>query len=161
MPAKSPEITEILKENLRALGQQLRDRREQLGISATITAEAAGMSRVTLHRIERGEASVAMGAYLSVAFSLGLNLEFKDKKSKKYKADFDDQDLPQKILIADYKQLKKLAWQLSGVHEMSHEEALNIYERNWRHVDVNSMEPQEQKLLKALLKKFGREKLLV
>jgi transcriptional regulator with XRE-family HTH domain len=34
-----------------------------LKVSATTAAEAAGMSRMTLHRIERGEPSVTMGAY--------------------------------------------------------------------------------------------------
>jgi hypothetical protein len=45
---------------------------------ATAAAEAAGMSRVTLHRIERGEPSVTPGAYLSAIDAVGLQLELRD-----------------------------------------------------------------------------------
>ena len=51
MPARSPQITVALEKVLRGLGQQLRERRKKLGIGAIATAEAAGMSRITLHRI--------------------------------------------------------------------------------------------------------------
>jgi len=39
----------------------LAEKRKALRVSATVAAEAAGMSRVTLHRIEKGEPSVTMG----------------------------------------------------------------------------------------------------
>ena len=39
---------------LQELGAQIRARRKALGVSATAAAESAGMSRVTLHRIEKG-----------------------------------------------------------------------------------------------------------
>ena len=51
---------------LQALGEQIRGQRTALRLSATVTAEAAGVSRVTLHRIEKGEPSVALGAWGSV-----------------------------------------------------------------------------------------------
>ena len=54
-----------MSEKLTALGQKIRSQRKALRITATATAEAAGMSRVTLHRIEQGEASVTIGAYLN------------------------------------------------------------------------------------------------
>jgi transcriptional regulator with XRE-family HTH domain len=57
---------------LGALGRRLRARRQGLRVSAVATAEAAGISRVTLHRIERGEPSVAMASYMSVISALGL-----------------------------------------------------------------------------------------
>ena len=41
----------------------------------TTTAEAAGLSRVTLHRIERGEPAVTIGAYLNVITALGRHLD--------------------------------------------------------------------------------------
>ena len=62
MPATAPATGEIAAARLLALGEQLRAQRKRLGVSATTAAEAAGMSRVTLHRIERGEPSVTMGA---------------------------------------------------------------------------------------------------
>jgi transcriptional regulator with XRE-family HTH domain len=59
------------------LGAQLRALRKALKVNVTVAAEAAGISRVTLHRIEKGEPSVTMGAWANVAAALGMrfNLE--------------------------------------------------------------------------------------
>jgi len=159
MPARAPNISAKLEKVLRKLGQELRDRRKKLKISSVATAEAAGISRITLHRIERGEASVAMSAYISVIVALGLSLDLVDPKSPKSKPSISD--LPKKIRIADYKQLKRIAWQLKGTKQISPQEALDLYERNWRHVDAKAMDEKEQKLLDMLLAAFGRERLLV
>ncbi|MCM2280609.1 MAG: helix-turn-helix transcriptional regulator [Bdellovibrionaceae bacterium] len=161
MPAQSPRIGTRLEKVLRDIGERLRRRRKELGISATTTAEAAGMSRVTLHRIERGEPSVSMGAYISVVFALGLELELMDSQYHKKASDSLLSSLPQQIRLADYPQLKRLAWQLKGTKKVSREEALDIYERNWRHVDIKAMDAREREFLKVLLAAFGRERLLV
>jgi hypothetical protein len=118
------------------------------------------MSRVTLYRIEKGEPSVAMGAYLSAISALGLTIELTDPTSKKTKSDAQNK-LPKKIPIANYKQLKKLAWQLKATAELSPEEALDLYERNWRHVDIKAMDIKERKLIETLLATFNRGRLLV
>ena len=73
MPAKPPITASITADQLIALGQQIRAHRKALRISATTAAEAAGMSRVTLHRIEKGEPAVTMGAYVNAMVALGLN----------------------------------------------------------------------------------------
>lgn len=73
MPAKPPVTSSIAAEQLIALGQQMRAHRKSMRISATTAAEAAGMSRVTLHRIEKGEPAVTMGAYVNTMVVLGLN----------------------------------------------------------------------------------------
>lgn len=52
MPSKSPAPTDACTTQLQALGAQIRSQRKALRLSATVTAEAAGVSRVTLHRIE-------------------------------------------------------------------------------------------------------------
>lgn len=160
MPAKSPVISKTLEKKLQELGQRLRERRKELGVSATTTAEAAEMSRITLNRIERGEASVAMGAYMSVAAALGLDLGIQDARGRKSSASVKGK-LPKKIKIASYGQLRKLAWQLKDTTELTAQEALDLYERNWRHVDVKKMNNKEKKLLELLLASFGRERLLV
>jgi transcriptional regulator with XRE-family HTH domain len=161
MPAKSPSLTAKLEKTLCALGQQLRDRRKLIGTSASITAEASGLSRVTLYRIEKGEASVAMGAYLNVIFALGLKIDLTVPQSSQQKRKAPTRKIPSKIRIADYKQLQRLAWQLKRTKEISPQEALDLYERNWRHVDVKAMDVHEQKFLEELLAAFGRERLLV
>ncbi len=72
MPQKSPPITEDNAAKLRVLGTCLAEKRKALRVSATVAAEAAGMSRVTLHRIEKGEPSVTMGAWSKAIAALGL-----------------------------------------------------------------------------------------
>ena len=117
------------------------------------------MSRMTLHRIERGEPSVTMGAYLSAIDAVGLRLELRDPQEPPAAADI--ASLPERIRLTDYPQLKGLAWQLHDVDELSPTEALNLYERNWRHVDRARMEPAERALLQALVDRLGGGRLLV
>jgi transcriptional regulator with XRE-family HTH domain len=57
---------------LQGLGENIRLARLRRRISATMLAERAGMTRVTLAAIECGEATVSLGAYANVLFSLGL-----------------------------------------------------------------------------------------
>lgn len=38
-----------------------------------LVAERAGLSRVTLHRVEKGDAAVTLGSYLRVMMVLGLD----------------------------------------------------------------------------------------
>lgn len=159
MPAKAPPVGEVLAARLLALGESIRAHRRRQRVSATVTAEAAGMSRVTLHRIERGEPSVTMGAYLSAIDAVGLQLELHDPQSQPSTAD--TASLPERIRLAEFPQLKRLAWQLQGVDGLSPADALNLYERNWRHIDRARLEPAERELLQTLVDRLGGGRLLV
>jgi len=161
MPAKAPTLNKKPEQALRELGQSLRDRRKELKINATVAAEAAEISRITLYRIEKGEPSVTMGAYLSVISSLGLKVDLINPLTPNISEKEARKKLPQKIPIAKFKELKRLAWQLKETKELTPQEALNLYERNWRHMDLKSLSPSEKKLIEMLLKAFGRERLLV
>jgi transcriptional regulator with XRE-family HTH domain len=152
MPARTSIIASTVADKLIAMGKQIRAHRKALRISATTTAEAAGMSRVTLHRIEKGEPSVTMGAYLNAMVALDMNFDIirpSDLAADKLK---DDRKglIPARIRLADYQQLKKLAWQVHGTDELTPVEAWSIYERNWRHVDVQNLDPLERDLVDAL-----------
>lgn len=157
MPAKSPSPTKKIEQTLKELGQRIRSQRKKLKISSTVTAEAAEVSRMTLYRIEKGEVSVTIGAYLSVVRALGLQIEIVDPLQKKSS----QKNLPSKIAVSKFKELKKLAWQLKADAQLTPQEALSLYERNWRHVDFKAMSPQEKKFLGSLLAAFGKERLLV
>lgn len=159
MPAQAPPSGPKLKRMLRDLGAQIHARRKSLNVSAIATAEAAGISRITLNRIEHGEPSVTLGAYINVISVLRLSLELTDPCAKTLRQSIFK--LPEKIRFADYPQLKRLGWQLKGTTEVSPQEALNIYERNWRHVDVNKMDARERELIQGLLSALGRGMLLV
>jgi len=160
MPAAAPAIGEILAAKLVSLGEQLRAQRKRLGVSATTAAEAAGMSRVTLHRIERGEHSVTMGAWLNAAAALGLGLavvEPQPPPPRRGKA----AAMPKRIRLADYPQLERLAWQFQGASDLSPAEALGLYERNWRHIEQGALAPDERALIQQLVASLGGNRLLV
>ncbi len=157
MPAKTPATPSAVTTKLAALGQQIRTHRKALHVSATTAAQAAGMSRVTLHRIESGEPSVTMGAYLNAMAALGL--DFGSLMPPTAVADEAPQNrqgwIPARIRLADYPQLKQLAWQVHGTDALTPTEALSIYERNWRHLDVQALAPSERDLVDALRLALG------
>lgn len=133
------------------LGQGIRARRKQLGISATALAEAAGVSRVTLHRIEKGAATVAAGAYASTAAALGLVLHL-DAAGEPAAAADDARAgwLPARVPLRDYPQLRQLAWHVSGADTLTPAQAWGLYARNARHLDLDALAPAEQQLIAAL-----------
>ena len=157
MPAAAPAVSDTQREYLAQLGRELRAVRERQKVSAVAAAEAAGISRVTLHRIERGEPSVAMGAWIAVASTLGVKLGVLHPDT----AVSTSMAIPERIRLDDYPQLRQLAWQLPGVQELGPREALDLYERNWRHVDRASLSSTESALIEALAKAFGGGRLLV
>lgn len=159
MPSKTPPIGEVLAARLVAIGSRLQAHRKQLKVTATSAAEAAGISRVTLHRIERGEPSVTMGAYLSAIAALGLELEVADPQEDR--AVESQPGAPGSIRLSEYPQLKRLAWQFHGMAEVTPAQALNLYERNWRHIDQASMQPGERALVRILAATLGGGRLLV
>lgn len=156
MPATAPASPAVVTEQLAALGALVRARRKALKVSATALAEAAGMSRVSVHRIEQGEPSVTMGAYLNVLAALGMVFSTKtgDEPSTN-PADDKAGWLPARIHLADYPALKQLAWQVQGVDALTPREALGIYERNWRHLDEAALLPRERQLIDALRLALG------
>lgn len=156
MPAAAPSVAPPERQLLARLGEKLRRAREAQKVSAVAAAEAAGLSRPTLHRIERGEPGVAMGAWVALASTLGLQLDAIDPQAAAATA-----PLPDRIPVDAYPQLRQLAWQLPGVEELGGKEALELYERNWRHVDVAALTPEERALVRALSQAFGAGRLLV
>lgn len=142
---------------LQSLGAELRARRKDLGVSAVVTSEAAGLSRVTLHRIEKGEPSVTMGAWSSVASALGMQLKLEIEKTAN-EVDLQPKGWwPVRIALADYPQLKALAWQVQGADYLTPVEACDIYERNARHMDLAAMREDEHDLWQALQQAFGKK----
>lgn len=73
MRGKSTTPHPVLRRVLKELGENIRLARLRRGLSATLVAERAGMSRTTLHAIEKGEPSVAFGSYANVLHALGLH----------------------------------------------------------------------------------------
>lgn len=80
------------------LGEHLRLARLRRRLGTELLAERAGISRATLHKIERGDPSVAMGNYFAVANALGMaehfaNLAAEDPLGRVIQ----DDQLPQRV----------------------------------------------------------------
>lgn len=145
MPAACPAICTEAAELVYAWGNKLRELRTRLHLSARAAAEAAGISRVTLHRIERGNPSVTVGAYAAVEAAL-----------RAYEA-----ETVGAVDVSQYPQLRRLAWNLAGGVGLTSQEALSLYERNWRHLDHDALTPQESAFIDHLVSTVGNGTLLV
>jgi len=63
---------------LRKLGEDMRDARRRRGITMALLAERAGITVVTLSKIEAGRSQTAIGGYASVLFCLGMIERLRD-----------------------------------------------------------------------------------
>lgn len=72
MSKKRVIISSTLEDILKAVGENIKLARLRRKITATMLAERAGISRVTLRKVENGESSVTMAIYANVLFCLGL-----------------------------------------------------------------------------------------
>lgn len=104
-----------------------------------------------MHRIENGEPSVTMGAYMQAAQSLGLRLELNDPLAPPPVSP----TLPDTLRLDDFPQLKNLAWHMPDAEEVTPMQALDLYERNWRHVERAKLTASERALINALATQFG------
>lgn len=84
MPSKKQPIFPAEKKLLVEFGERLRLARLRREISAETLAERSSVSRMTLHRAEKGSPAVAMGTYLRILAALHLeddiNLLARDDK---------------------------------------------------------------------------------
>ena len=159
MPAAAPSPQIGGQELLQVIGCRIKERRRELGLTAVATAGAAGISRVTLHRIEKGTASVTVGALMNVLNALDLPLtelqekgrsEAKEKPLGSSEASITASLLPAFVELAAYPALRQLAWHIHSNTVLTPEEAAGIYERHHRHLNQDLIGPHEQQLIKDL-----------
>ncbi|MDP1648600.1 MAG: helix-turn-helix domain-containing protein [Rubrivivax sp.] len=155
---------------LAALGERLRLARRRRRRTAHEVAVQAGITRVTLRRVEAGEPAVTMATYLKVLATLGLAQDLVlVARDDTFGHRLQDEQLqrpagvkpPAAIRLADYPLLREIAWSTDPKAELSPTEAFAIYERNWRHLDRAAMGAKERKLLERLTATVGNGVLLV
>lgn len=76
MPSKPQPIYPAERKILTNLGERIRLARLRRGISAETLAERSSISRMTLHRAEKGFPAVAIGTYLRIMAALQLQDDF-------------------------------------------------------------------------------------
>lgn len=59
------------------------------------------------------------------------------------------------VRLADFPQLRLIAWNRQEELFVDETEALALYERNWRFVDQTALEPRERDLIDQLVKLHG------
>jgi len=67
-----PKYTALLEQ----MGENIKLARKRRKLTAIQVAERAGIARSTLYLVEKGDSSVAMGAYFNVLRVLGLENDF-------------------------------------------------------------------------------------
>ena len=156
MPARIPQLTsEALERHAKKLGAQLRQRRKVLKLSVQNAASAAGMSRDTWYRMERGETSVTIGAWFNALGVLGLRFGVGVGIASQGDEQAVTGVVPLAISLADYPQLAALSWQLGDSVVLAPKEAHDIYERNARHIERESLTSDEKALIENLQRVFG------
>jgi len=68
----------------------------------------------------------------------------------------DSQVTVMQLRLAEYPQLKLIAWNRRENDLVDEEEALALYERNWRYVDEANLIPKERQLIDHLVKTVGK-----
>jgi transcriptional regulator with XRE-family HTH domain len=176
MPARPAPLLTTQEQLLLELGERLRNARLRRKLTASAVAAGAGVSRVTVHRAERGEPAIATGTLIKIMGVLDLAGDFallaRDDRMGRLLQDSQLRPRrtsaaaaarpPQRIRIDRYPQLQQIAWHLGpSTTELGPEEAFALYERNWRHVDRGAMDAKEAALLKRLTATIGKGVLLV
>lgn len=142
------------------LGQRLRAARLAQQLTQQELAAQAGVSLRALQQLEGGAGS-ALNTFLQVLDALGQLRILDALAPPANAAQRPAMRAPRKraarpIRIADYPQLKLIAWNRRGDATLDENEALALYERNWRHVEVDALEPRERSLIDRLAKTIGK-----
>ena len=85
-----------------------------------------------------------MATFLAAIEALGLAFELTKRPEKGLR-----------FRLHKFPELRQLAWNRPDAEWIEERDALALDERNWRHVDEAHMPPEEQALLKDLVKKHG------
>ena len=76
MKTKTPRPFPSVDRQLKGFGQRLREARLRRDISTVLFCERMNVSRDTLNRLEKGDASIAIGTYLRALRILGMDKDF-------------------------------------------------------------------------------------
>jgi hypothetical protein len=85
---------------LRKLGHDIKDARRRRRIPMAIASQRASISKPTLIRVERGDASVSIGSYATVLFVMGMAdrlADLVDPKNDPVGLQLEEENLPQRI----------------------------------------------------------------
>ena len=91
-----------LKRSLGKLGDDIAAARKKRSLTALMMAERVGVAKSTYLKIERGDPTVAMGAYAMALYALGLDKalgEIVDARQDDQGLMFDAERLPKRVRV--------------------------------------------------------------
>ena len=94
---------------LRKLGGDISDARRRRRITIQLMSERAGISKVTVMKIEKGDSGTSIGGYASVLFILGMSErlgELVDVSKDKLGLRLEDERLPKRVRLPKQKSQK-------------------------------------------------------
>ena len=100
-PSQSSTALPVLR-GLRKLGSDIRDARRRRRIPVALLAQRGAIARMTLHKIEKGDAGVAIGNYAAVMFSLGMLDRLADMADPRFDPvglELETENLPKRIRL--------------------------------------------------------------
>lgn len=100
MPVKKTLAPLPVRRSLKKFGHDIKSARLRRNIPMALLAERAGISLGTLDAIQKGSASVSIGAYAAVLFGLGFGLPLEnlvDIRNDTLGLSIDEENLPQRI----------------------------------------------------------------
>lgn len=96
----APPLPLPVKRALAKLGQDIRSARLRRRITTTTMAERAFITRMTLRKVERGDAGVSLGIYATIMFVLGLTsrlADLADARSDEVGLQLEEEHLPKRV----------------------------------------------------------------
>lgn len=96
----TPPLPLPVKRALAKIGQDIRSARLRRRITTTTMAERAFITRMTLRKVEQGNAGVALGIYATVMFVLGLTprlADLADARSDEVGLQLEEERLPKRV----------------------------------------------------------------
>jgi len=151
MPARVRSVSQPAAARVIGIGASIRDQRLASKRSLTSVASAAGISRVTLYRIEKGVGSVTMGAIAAVleVLELGLSIGVLPTSERVW---------IKTVRVANFPMLNVLAGKQPGddsSNELTAKEALALYRSHWHELELSKMIGRERELVEGLFADVG------
>jgi len=138
----------------------LRQVRIERGLSISEVATAMNVDPAQASRFESGLTNPTMATIRRYAKAVGATFRVETCPWVDTEEDLPPQ-AERTVAVSRYPQLRFICWQLGPDAELTEQEALSRYEREWRHVDTAALTDTERAFIEHLEQTHGGGKLLV
>lgn len=159
-PASSERLGAQLTAEQANLISGLRKVRIERGLSISEISAVMGVDPAQVSRFESGSTNPTMATIRRYAQAVGA--VFRVETGPWTGPDENPPPHAERtVQVSRYPQLRAICWQLGLDAELTEQEALNRYEREWRHVDTAALTDDEHAFIDHLRQTLGGGQLLV